>query len=834
MSGDETVKQSLQPITPADLGLTERQEGRLLAGRYLLVAKLGEGGMGSVWRADQIEPVKRPVAVKLIRLGLASQHGLARFEAERQALALMDHPHIATVLDGGVAEGEPFYVMELVEGQPLNTYCTHHRVLLHRRLQLFVDICRAVQHAHQKGIIHRDLKPANILVVEQDRKPVPKIIDFGIAKATLGKLTEETVRTEAGQLIGTLEYMSPEQAGGTGLDLDTRSDIYALGVILYELITGEVPFSRRELKQHGLAELLRRIRETEPVIPSKRARSSSALAAPTTKPNLEWVAQTPDMPPELDWITMKCLEKDRARRYDTAAALADDVERYLHDEPVLAAPPSASYRLGKFLTRHRRAVVAAGLVMLALTLGIVASTLALFRALNAEEKQRQALLQAQNAATKSQAAAAAARESERGTLRMLDFINLQIVRRAQPEGYPGALGRDVPLRVALDAAVGEIAAFFADQPALEVRLRLSMGGNYMILGEMEKARAQFEAALATADKHLNPGDDATIAATERLGAFWSEVGQPQRAEPYSRRALEQRLTRWPDNDRLVVITKASLAHTLLGLDKPEEAGALIEQGLRACDENAAVGVDVRQYLNILRASVLEKTGQLEESVRLLRELLAEIPVTAAHTGDYHLRDLTHRLAVRLHNMEQYDEADPLYQRAEELFRQALGDQHPLRLLAGANRASLLMDMGALDRAGPQIDALVALCREAPSIERYFLGAMLCTQSWHRLETGHGAEAERLAEEAAGLIAMSLGRKHWLYANARAVQGAALARAGKLEEAEPLLKESAETMVAVRDAPRQRRRWVVDQLISLYEAGGKPEAAAPWRDRREGK
>jgi serine/threonine protein kinase len=323
-------------------------------GPYKLIQAIGEGGMGTVWMAQQTAPVKRLVALKVIKPGMDSRQVLARFEAERQAVALMDHPNIARVLDAGAtAAGRPYFVMELVKGVPITRYCDDHRLTPRQRLELFVPVCQAVQHAHQKGVIHRDLKPSNVLVAQYDGRPVPKIIDFGIAKATGQQLTEHTLVTGFGAVVGTLEYMSPEQAELNQLDIDTRSDIYSLGVLLYELLTGSTPLEKKRLKEAALLEVLRVIREEEPPRPSARLSTTDELPAVAANRGMEPKRLSGMVRGELDWIVMKCLEKDRSRRYETANGLAADVQRYLADEPVLACPPSAGYRLHKFARRHK-------------------------------------------------------------------------------------------------------------------------------------------------------------------------------------------------------------------------------------------------------------------------------------------------------------------------------------------------------------------------------------------------------------------------------------------------------------------------------------------------
>ena len=385
--------------------------GQILAGRYKLLEQIGEGGMGTVWMAHQTNPVKRTVAVKLLKTGIDSKAVVARFEVEQKALALMDHPNIASVYDGGTTgvrgqesgvrknesavrdqlsadltpdaclltpgSGRPFFVMELVKGVPITTYCDIHHLTPRQRLELFVPVCQAIHHAHQKGIIHRDLKPSNILVARYDDRPVPKVIDFGVAKAIGFQLTQETLHTGFGAVVGTLEYMSPEQASFNQWDVDTRSDIYSLGILLYELLTGSPPFSRTKVEQAGMLEMLRVIREEEPTKPSVKLSTAEGLPALAAQRGTEPARLTALVRGELDWIVMKALDKDRTRRYETAHGLALDVQRHLADEPVQACPPSAWYRVGKFARRHKRSLASLALlaVVLLSAVGVIAGSL---------------------------------------------------------------------------------------------------------------------------------------------------------------------------------------------------------------------------------------------------------------------------------------------------------------------------------------------------------------------------------------------------------------------------------------------------------------------------
>ena len=441
--------------------------------RYKLLEKVGEGGFGAVYVAEQKEPVKRRVALKIIKLGMDTRQVIARFEAERQALALMDHPNIAKVFDAGATEtGRPYFVMELVRGVPITRYCDENNLPTVERLGLFMAVCQAIQHAHQKGIIHRDIKPSNILLTLHDGAPVPKVIDFGIAKATHGDLTDKTIYTQFQQFIGTPAYISPEQAEMSGLDMDTRSDIYSLGVLLYELLVGRTPFEGRELLMSGLDEMRRVIREQEPLQPSTRltqelarhrVAASRQSAANSGEDNcgalprrrygqMEELINV--LRGDLDCIVMKCLEKDRARRYETASGVSADLKRYLDNEPVLARPPSLGYRFHKFVRRHKGAVAAATAVAVALILGLGFATFAFLR-------ERQARLR-QGIAEKGKQA-----ETVRADA-MAEFMR-ELLSSTAPELL--RQGHQRPVRDLLKAADQLASTGLSNAPAAELQLR---------------------------------------------------------------------------------------------------------------------------------------------------------------------------------------------------------------------------------------------------------------------------------------------------------------------------------------------------------------------------
>ncbi|MCX6953027.1 MAG: serine/threonine-protein kinase, partial [Verrucomicrobia bacterium] len=550
-AGDFLEQPPEASISPAfSTGFAGEKPGDWI-GRYKLLDQIGEGGCGVVYMAEQVEPVRRRVALKIIKPGMDTRSVIARFEAERQALALMDHPNIAKVFDAGATgSGRPYFVMELVRGTKITTYCDEHALPTEDRLKLFIQVCQAVQHAHQKGIIHRDLKPANILVTTAENcAPSPIVIDFGIAKATTNQpLTDKTLFTAFEMLIGTPAYMSPEQAVQGSVDVDTRTDIYSLGVLLYELLTGTTPFDAGELLKAGLDEVRRAIREQDPARPSARlgrmTREQQTTVAQRRKAEPPGLIRV--MSGDLDWITMKALEKNRARRYETASGLAADVNRFLINETVAARPPSASYRLRKAVSRHKLLFVVLGSVALLL----VASLTAIAASLS---KERQARREADADRLKALAEAGKSRQVTQFLEEMLQGVGPSV-----------ALGRDTTLlREILDKTAARAEKELADQPATLAELQSRIGDVYLQLALYADSEKMVRSAWAIYQRLYGEQNRVEVAATlKQLGQVLQKQSRYPEAEKSLRDALARQRALFGAEHREVAATLNELSSVL--------------------------------------------------------------------------------------------------------------------------------------------------------------------------------------------------------------------------------------------------------------------------------
>jgi serine/threonine protein kinase/tetratricopeptide (TPR) repeat protein len=681
---------------PAAPGIGPEAPGSQI-GPYKLLQQIGEGGMGVVFMAEQTEPVHRKVALKIIRPGMDSRQISARFEAERQALALMDHPNIAKVLDAGTtngsrrretsealgtltssATGRPYFVMELVKGVPITRYCDDQRLTPRERLELFIPVCQAVQHAHQKGVIHRDLKPSNVMIARYDGNPVPKVIDFGVAKAIGSKLTERTLFTEFGSVVGTLEYMSPEQAELNQLDVDTRSDIYSLGVLLYELLTGTTPLETKRLSDSSLLEVLRLIREEEPPRPSTRLSTTAQLPAIAANRGAEPKKLQGLVRGELDWIVMKCLEKDRSRRFETANSLARDLQRYLRDEPVEACPPSTGYRLRKFVRRYKRPVVAAVVVSATLVVGIAGTTWGLVRAEAARQGEAEQRQHAQASAEQALAAQQAAETREAEIQAVLDFVEKKVFAAARPEGQDGGLGHDVTLRRAVEAALPFVARGFTNQPLIEARLRRTLGSVFFDLGQWGTATEQFEEAHALFARQLGADHRDTLTCMNNLGTSYRQLGRLEDARQLHEQTLALLKAKLGPDHPDTLTARNSLAVTYAGLGRYADAAKLHEETLAL--RRTKFGPDHPETLYTMSnlAITYSEMDRISEALQLHEETLALKRVALGPDHPSTLLTMNHLANCYIWADR---EADALNLREETLALQTakLGPDHPATL-----------------------------------------------------------------------------------------------------------------------------------------------------------
>ncbi|HXP63652.1 MAG TPA: serine/threonine-protein kinase [Dongiaceae bacterium] len=781
---------------------TEKPADRI--GRYRLLQQIGEGGCGVVYMAQQDEPVRRRVALKVIKLGMDTKEVIARFEAERQALALMDHPNIAKVLDAGAADnGRPFFVMELVKGLKITDYCDENNLSTPQRLDLFIRICHAIQHAHQKGVIHRDIKPSNILVTLEDSVPTPKVIDFGIAKATDLRLTEKSLFTALDQFVGTPAYMSPEQAKLSGLDIDTRSDIYSLGVLLYELLTGKTPFEAKRLLEAGLDEIRRIIREEEPPRPSAKLSTLAAAEQTTTAkrrqtdpPRLMHMVRG-----DLDWIVMKCLEKDRTHRYETANGLAADLQRHLNNEPVLARPPSNIYRLRKLVRRHKMAFATASAVAASLLIALAVST-----RLFLGEKQ-------------------AHRRADTATKFLTDMLN-----NLDPQVAQGDTA--AALKKVLDETADQVGKDFRDDPQMQADLRDTIGHVYLALGLYDKAEATQRAAIAARQAAAGPEQAQLAAELNLLATTLFNQGRLEEAEQLQRQALAMRRKLLGQEHADVAESLNDLSMLLFEKGSLDEAETIQRQALAL---SRKLGGDqdprVASSLNNL-AAILVGRKKLAEAEKLQREELA-LSTKRLGTNDPSIAISLNNLALLLSDEGKPAEAEDLARQAVTLRQRVLPKEHPDLAQSLDVLGRILSDERKLVEAEPLLRAALGMRRALLGTNSLDVALSLDHLAELFERQGRLPETERLLSEALDIRGMKAPDNPWTF-NARSRLGGILLAEKKFAEAELLLLSGYEgikqhqALAPAGERPGLKRP--LERLIQLYQALGQPEKAAPWQQR----
>ncbi len=767
-AGDFLEAPPLDPNVTLDTAPLSVEPGMII-GRYKLLEKVGEGGMAVVYMAEQKQPIRRKVALKIIKLGMDTQQVIARFEAERQALAMMDHPNVAKVLDAGATEaGRPYFVMELVRGVSITEYCDQNKLSTKERLELFIPVCKAIQHAHHKGIVHRDLKPSNIMVTLHDGKPVPMVIDFGVAKATNQELTEKTLFTRFAQMIGTPEYMSPEQAEMSGLDIDARTDIYSLGVLLYELLTGTTPFGGEQLRQAGYAEIQRIIRETEPLKPSTRL---STLGQTLTN-----VAQQRQSSPEtlsrlvrgdLDWIVMKTLEKDRTRRYETAHALAEDIERHLRDEPISAGRPSALSRCRKFVRRHRALVVATIVVLVVLIAGSVVSTLlAIGQARARAEAERQVQM----------------------SRTMSGFIRSLIgnaVRSAYLAANEESFQADVEAAVAVAMQkLEQRLDVFASEPLMEASVRTILAIWHGTFGDDEDALVQeLSHVLDICEQQLGEEHPDTLLCITFLVEAYADADRYDDAEELGRRVLE--------------------------IDQRKSGDTQLH--MLSCME--------------LLADVCAKQGRGDQAERLLLQVLQGKRHTLGEEHASTLRSMG-SLAKFYQDQGRYDEAEPLRVRTTEYRRRILGEDDR-QTIYSMNQLAWLYQEQARYKEARKLFRKIAETRRRILGEEHprTLDSMNYLAWLHYLE-GQCDEAERSFIMTLDRARRVHGEEHLQTLNSVNGLGFVYCRQGRYEEAAELLVKGLETSRRVLGEEDLLTLWFMKALGLLYVGQGRLDEAQP--------
>jgi eukaryotic-like serine/threonine-protein kinase len=817
--------------TPESTTPTER--AATMIGPYKLLQQIGEGGMGTVYMAEQTHPVRRTVAIKLIKDGMDDRQVLARFGAERQALALMDHPNIAKVFDAGATEqGRHYFVMELVKGIPITRFCDERRLTLRERLELAIPVCQAVQHAHQKGIIHRDLKPSNVLIALYDGKPVPKVIDFGVAKATGARLTDQTLYTDFGSVVGTLEYMSPEQAELNQLDIDTRSDIYSLGVLLYELLTGSTPLERKQLKTAVFLEVLRMIREEDSPPPSARLSTTEELPNIAACRHVEPRKLSGLVRGELDWIVMKALEKDRNRRYETANGLAADLRHYLDDEPVEACPPSAGYRLRKLVRRHRGLVLAAALVLLALLAGVIGTTWGLIRADQARRAEAAQRMRAEANELK-------AVEQSRIAEAVRNFLQQDLLRQAGPTEQADAVRRvgggfeateNPTIKELLDRAAPEltprkIESKFPSQPEVQASILKTVGATYWSIGEFAKSVDFLTRSSDIFRRVFGADHPDTLSTLEILAAAILQSGNTVEAVALFEQVRDARAKKLGADHPDTLTTLDNLARSSSIAGNTAEAIARYEQVRDArLKKLGADHPDTLTTLDNLARAYLD-AGKTAEAVSLFQQVRdARLNTLGADHPDTLMT--LFGLAQAYASTGKTAEAMAVYEQVRDACMKKLGADHPQTLVTLHDLAHMYRDTGKTAEAVALYEQVRDTCMRKLGADHPLTLATLDNLAWTYLLTGKTAEAIALLERVRDARVKLLGadHPHTLITLNKLAQ--AYRVAGKPAEAIALYEQVRAIQVKKFGTDHPDVLTTLATLALVYEDAGKRELALP--------
>lgn len=868
---DHALQEVLPPQKTTNSQPRPEGEGSVIAGRFKLRQLIGEGGMGTVWMADQLEPIKRKVAIKLIRADRSqSKSILARFEAEQQAIALMDHAHIAKLLDAGSTDdGAPFFVMELVDGIPLNEYCDQHRLSIPVRLNLFMQICGAVQHAHQKGIIHRDLKPSNILVESHDGKPVPKIIDFGLAKATTGlQLTERSLFTGFGMVMGTPLYMAPEQASFNAIDIDTRADVYALGVILYELLTGTTPITKETLKKVSFDEILRLIREAEVPTPSSRLSSSEHTPSVAAHRQIEPSKLGRLIRSELDWIVMKSLSKDRNQRYESAHAFARDIERFLNHEPVQAGPPSAAYRIKKFLRRHRGSAIAASLVLLALVGGVIGTTLGLLEARRQAEiargQEAEAIRQTEIARAETEAKEQAraeeskqralaeerliqvalekqrADEEKRIATAVKDFLQNKLLAQADTTMQANQMLRvgqsavqakfNPTIRELLDRAAKELSpekieANFPNQTLVQAQILQTLGVTYYGIGEATTAIVFLSQALQLYGKSLGPDHIDTLLCMNNLAVAYLSANKLDKALPLLEEVCELLKDKLGPEHISTLNSRNNLAMCYRELGHTKKALLILEE-LYNLTETKLGPNHPETFLTMLNLTfVYSNVGQYDEAFRLSEKAFNRMKATLGPDHPNTLTAMNH-LAMGYQISGQIDKSLALFEETVKLRQAKLGPDHPSTLTSMNNLAAGYRAVGKLDLALPLYEEALKLRQAKLGPEHPDTLSSMNNLAEIYYTTGKLDQALPLLEETLKLKKAKLGPDHPSTLNTMNNLAAGYRAVGKLDLALPLWEETLKLRKAKLGPEHPDTLTSMNNLAEGYRASKKLDLALP--------